>query len=311
MDTFPNLDTLSSADLDRLLVSLSERGYRFTREFKPRAAYSESPPPQKLVKALILDTETTGTEHDRDRIIELGMVLFEYCPESGQAYRVLQTFNELEDPGMPIPPEATKVHGITDEMVRGQRINDVEVERLLGEAALIIAHNAKFDRVFVESRFPAFAKKGWACSFAQVPWTEEGLGSAKLEFLAYRYGFYFTGHRASNDCHALLEVLQRDLPESGIKAMKRLLENARGRDYKVWALGSPFDSKDLLKGRGYRWNSERKVWVGTVTQAALEQEKEWLKIQVYGGRTFQIEVEKVDAFNRFSNRQGAVETISG
>lgn len=309
METSAILDHLSPNELDCLLAQLAERGYRITREFKPRPAYSDHQPPEKLVKALILDTETTGTDPDRDRIIELGMVLFEYSPETGQAYRVLQTFNALEDPGMPISPEATKIHGITDEMVRGQRIVDIEVEHLLAEASLVIAHNAKFDRVFVESRFPAFVKKGWACSFAQVPWTEERLGSSKLEFLAYRYGFYFTGHRASNDCHALLEVLQRDLPESGIKAMKRLLENARERDYKIWALGSPFDSKDVLKGRGYRWNPERKVWVGTVTQAALAQETEFLKTQVYGGRSFQIELEKVDAFNRFSNRQGTVEIV--
>lgn len=309
MDPSQYLDNLSPAQLDQLLAGLTERGYRISQEFKPRTAYAEGPPPQKLVKAMILDTETTGTNPARDKIIELGMVLFEYCPETGQAYRILETFNELEDPGMPIPPESTKVHGITDEMVRGKRIDDEEVERLLEEASLVIAHNAKFDRVFVEARFPNFVKKGWACSFAQVPWTEEGLSSAKLEFLAYRYGFYFTGHRASNDCHALLEVLQRDLPESCIKAMKRLLENARVRDYKVWALGSPFDSKDALKERGYRWNAERKVWGGTVAQATLEQEKEWLKAVVYGGRGFQIELEKVDAFNRFSDRQGLIEKV--
>lgn len=91
--------------------------------------------------------------------------------------------------------------------------------------------------------------------------------------------------------------------------MKRLLENARVRDYKVWALGSPFDSKDALKERGYRWNAERKVWGGTVAQATLEQEKEWLKAVVYGGRGFQIELEKVDAFNRFSDRQGLIEKV--
>lgn len=309
MELSQSLDNLSPAELDQLLERLAERGYRISREFKPRTAYTEDLPPQKLVKAMILDTETTGTDPAHDKIIELGIVLFEYCPDTGQVYRVLETFNGLEDPGMPIPPESTKVHGITDEMVRGKRIDDNEVVRLLGEVSLVIAHNAKFDRVFIEARFPDFVKKGWACSFAQVPWTEEGLGSAKLEFLAYRYGFYFTGHRASNDCHALLEVLQRNLPESGIKAMKRLLENARERDYKVWALGSPFDSKDALKERGYRWNPDRKVWVGTVAQSALEQEKEWLKAVVYGGRGFQIELEKVDAFNRFSDRQGLIEKV--
>jgi len=65
----------------------------------------------------------------------------------------------------------------------------------------------------------------------------------------------------------------------------------------------------VLKERGYRWNPERQVWVGTVAQPALEQEKEWLKSQVYGGRNFQIEIEKMDAFNRFSERQGTIEAV--
>lgn len=89
-----------------------------------------------------------------------------------------------------------------------KRINDAEVESLLADVSLVIAHNAGFDRVFVESRFPIFATKAWACSFKQIPWSEEGISSGKLEFLAYNCGFHFTGHRASTDCHALLEVLQ-------------------------------------------------------------------------------------------------------
>lgn len=299
---------LTPTEVAEQLAQLSSLGYRFTRPFVPRTSYSDSPPSGKLVKAIVLDTETTGTDN-KDRIIELGMVVFEYCPKSGQAYRVLETFNELEDPGIPIPPESTKVHGITDDMVRGKKINDDAVRALISDVPLIIAHNAKFDRGFVEARFPFFDNKAWACSFAQVPWTDEGLGSAKLEFLAYRYGFHYEGHRASNDCHALLEVLQQNLPESGVKAMLRLLENARTKEVKVWALNSSFDSKDALKGRGYRWEAERKTWATSIPSALLDQEVEWLRSSVYGGRPFKLELEKMDAMNRYSVRRGVVEQV--
>lgn len=292
------------------MEQLSALGYRFTRPFTLRSSYSESSPPENLVKAIVLDTETTGTDSTKDKIIELGMVVFEYCPKSGQAYRVLETFSELEDPRFPIPPESTKIHGITDDMVRGRTINDAAVQALISDVSLIIAHNAKFDREFVESRFPFFDSKAWACSFAQVPWTEEGLGSAKLEFLAYRYGFHYEGHRASNDCHALLEVLQQDLPESGVKVMLRLLENARTKEFKVWAINSPFDSKDALKERGYRWVADRKTWAVSIPATFLEQEVEWLRSSVYGGRQFSLELEKIDALNRFSERRGSSEKIS-
>lgn len=291
-------------DVDALLAQLTSLGYRFTKPFTSRELYSDAPAPDKLAKAIILDTETTGTDYAKDRIIELGMVMFEYCPVTGQAYRVLETFNELEDPGFPIPAESTKVHHITDDMVQGKRIDDDQVQAFIAEASIVIAHNAKFDRTFVEARFPIFESKPWACSWAQVPWAEEGLGGSKLEFLAYRYGFHYEGHRASNDCHALLELLQQDLPESGAKAMLRLLENGRTKELKVSALNSHFDTKDVLRGRGYRWDAERKTWAKPIPSASLEQEVEWLRESVYAGRPFQLELEKLDAYNRFSPRRG-------
>jgi len=299
----------SSAEIDALLAQLSVYGYRFTRPFSSRINYSESAPPANLVKAIVLDTETTGIDIKNDRIIELGMVVFEYCPITGQAYRVLETYNELEDPSIPIPPESTKIHGITDDMVRGKRINEADVQALISDVSLIIAHNAKFDRGFVEARFPFFVNKAWACSFSQVPWKEEGMGSAGLEFLAYRYGFHYEGHRASNDCHALLEVLQQTLPESDTKVMLRLLENARTKELKVWALNSPFDSKDALKARGYRWVADRKTWATSIPAVLLEPETEWLRSEVYGGRPFQLELESMDAMNRFSSRRGSSELV--
>lgn len=238
------------------------------------------------------------------------MVLFEYSPETGQAYRVLETYDELEDPEISIPLESTKVHGITDEMVKGHHIDDVVVQAFIAEASLIIAHNAKFDRAFVEARFPFFQDKAWACSFSQVNWNEEGLGGAKLEFLAYRYGFHYVGHRASNDCHALLEVLQNKLPESRELAMKRLLDNARSKELKVSAINSKFDTKDSLKGRGYRWSGDKKLWSIIIISTGLDNEIEWLRENVYDKKPFQVELEKIDAFNRFSLRSGHTEVIN-
>ena len=104
-------------------------------------------------------------------------------------------------------------------------------------------------------------------------------------------------------------MLQQDLPESGVKAMLRLLENARIKELKVWALNSHFDFKDALKERGYRWVADRKTWATSIPATQLEQEVEWLRNAVYGGRPFQLELEKMDAMNRFSVRRGAVEQV--
>ena len=59
-----------------------------------------------------LDLETTGAAADRDRIVEIGMVVIR--PDGTS-----QSKRTLVDPGMPIPPAATEVHGISDEDVQG------------------------------------------------------------------------------------------------------------------------------------------------------------------------------------------------
>jgi DNA polymerase III subunit epsilon len=304
------MDTSENIMLDEALALLDAHGYRVTRPFEPRTTYSDLQAPENLLKAAVLDTETTGMNQASDKIIELGIVVFQYCPQTGQVYRVLETFNELEDPGMSIPAESTKIHNITDAMVAGKRIDDAAVHALLSDVSLVIAHNADFDRGFVEARLPLFAQKAWACSLKQVPWKSEGYGGASLEFLAYRNGFHYSGHRASADCHALLEVLQCDLSVSGGKALKTLLANARGKEIKVWALNAPFESKDKLKGRNYRWAAERKTWHGSVLQASLEQEVAWLREHIYQGHSFKLELEKIDARHRFSSRRGITETVS-
>lgn len=288
---------------------LGQGGYRVIRPLEVRETYCSDTRPEKLITIAILDTETTGTNIATDKVIELGMVLVEVCPKTGRAYRVIRTFNELEDPGFPIPEESTRIHNITDEMVAGKRIADADVEEMLSTVLLVVAHNARFDRPFVEQRFPIFATKAWACSFAQIPWGDEGVGSAKLEFLAYRCGFHYTGHRASTDCHALLEVLQNPLPTSGTLAMQSLLENAREPEIKVSALGSPFETKDLLREKGYRWNAEKRVWARYVHKKNFEDEIAWLRNFVYSGKGFRLEQEKVTAMNRYSARPGEIEVI--
>ncbi len=291
-----------------LLNKLKELGYRFTEPIKTRESFSDEASPEKLIKAIVLDTETTGLDPLTDKIIELGMVAFEFCPKTGQAYRVLGTFNELEDPQFPIPVESSKVHGITDEMVAGKSIKDDAVSAFIENARLIIAHNAKFDRQFVEAHFPIFQNLSWACSHVQIPWSEEGISSSKLEFLAYRFGFHYEGHRASNDCFALLEVLQKEFPESKTLVMKRLIESLIRKEIKISALNAPFDNKDALKKRRYFWDG--KVWATILPLDELESEIEWLRVEVYSNRPFKLEQEEITPKNRFSNRQGEKQIIS-
>ena len=254
--------------------------------------------------AVVVDTETTGTVRGADQVIELSLVRFEYGASSGAISRIIDVYSGLEDPGRPIPPASTAIHGITDAMVADQRFDDARVAALLSGASLVVAHNAAFDRPFLEARLPGFASIAWGDSYTQVPWEAEGFRGRKLEYLGWQSGFFFDGHRSEIDCRALLEILRRPLPKSGRIAFSFVLEASATPALRLWAVGSPFDSKDSLRERGYRWDAERRCWSRMVSKADAKEESEWLKAVVYGGRSAQIEVEVLDATVRFSERSG-------
>ncbi len=296
------MDKLIETDAEKLLDAHPD--YRVIRRIKLRTSFADSDG-QTLSRGVVIDTETTGINADKDAIIELGMVLFEYDEQTGRAYRVLGTFDQLEDPGYPIPPESMAVHGITDEMVAGKRIDDAGVATFLEGVTLVVAHNAKFDRVFLEKRLPVFETLPWGCSLAQVDWSGEGIGSAKLDYIAYKYGFFYEAHRAEEDCYALLEILQQPLPRSGELVLGSILSRLTQKSYQIYATGSPFETKDILKARGYRWDGEKKCWHTTLTgDEAIRAEVAWLKTGVYGGRKARVDIEVHNCLTRFSNRAG-------
>lgn len=277
--------------------------YRVLRRLVPRDDFGISTP-APLQRAVVLDTETTGTDPDEDQVIELALLCFEYLPDSGQIVRVTRAYEGLEDPGRPIPPEATLIHGITDEMVAGQHLDDEAVKGLLQGACWVVAHNASFDRQFLERRLGVFETLPWVCSYAEIPWAQEGFAGAKLDYLASRHGFFYEGHRSQIDCRALLEVLRLPLPRSGDIAWRRLLQSGAQPSYRISALDAPFESKDVLKARGYRWDAKRRCWHRTLGREEATAEAPWLKEHVYGGRSHEVEVEVQDALTRYSVRPG-------
>ena len=186
----------------------------------------------------------------------------------------------LEDPQTPLSQKIISLTGLTNEILTGKSFDVQSINNIIDPADLIIAHNANFDRKFVEKRFPVFVKKSWACSASQVNWENEGIASSKLEYLAYKFGFFFDGHRAEIDCYASIHLLSKTLPKSGDFVLNVLLKNARQKSNRVWAVGSGFHKKDLLRNRGYKWfpGGERrdKSWYKEISQENLESELEYL-----------------------------------
>ncbi|MEV3937383.1 exonuclease domain-containing protein [Glycomyces sp. NPDC049804] len=105
------------------------------------------------------DTETTGVAVDRDRIVQAALV-------SGPQPGVETARTWLIDPGVPIPPGATRVHGITDERV--------QAEGLAPAAAL--AEVAAALRAAVENEVPVVAfRAGFDCTLLSYELERHGI----------------------------------------------------------------------------------------------------------------------------------------
>ena len=204
-------------------------------------------PQESDTTVVTVDCETTGLGRD-DSVIELGMVRCRYG-ESGELASVDGALSMFQDPGKPIPPEVTKMTGITDEMVRGQHIDKDGVKNMLRGDPVVAAHNAGFDRPLFEKLLPNDCR--WTCTMVGIPWAELGHDSYGLGIILEREGWFFDAHRATADCLAVAWLLH---------AVPGSLRTLLAPSVKVMALDAPFEIKDSLKRRGYWWDPVGRYW---------------------------------------------------
>ena len=103
---------------------------------------------------IAFDLETTGIQPKTDAIVEMGAVRFNGA-EPGES------FCTLINPGRPIPPGASAVNGITDEMVAGSPSIETVLtafSEFCGDLPLV-AHNAPFDFKFLLNAVEAHKAK--------------------------------------------------------------------------------------------------------------------------------------------------------
>jgi len=239
---------------------------RLLQRVPPASAWNLQPATGEVVRACIVDTETTGTGPDAE-VIELAILPFDYEYATGRVVAVHAGFSALRQPSKPIPAEATAIHGITDEMVAGCSISDADVTAAVGGAKLLIAFKATFDRGVSAKTWPLLDTIPWGCAYEDVAWKEPG----KLGWILYRQGFFHEAHRAMGDCLATLFALTQPLGENS--ALFALLQRLREPLYKVTLKGTPIRVKELLKERDYRWNPGDKSWWKTT--ADINAEMRW------------------------------------
>lgn len=298
-------EAVELCEFERMAAILESSGrYRILRRLEPRAAY-HVPDGTPTRRAVFLDLETTGLDPATDEIVEIAMVPFDFTAD-GRIFSVHEPFERFRDPGRPIPAEVVALTGITDKMVAGSSIDPAEIDAFVGPTTVLaIAHHANFDRRFAERFCPSFANLSWACSWSEIPWAEEGFEGTKLIHLAAGCGFFHEGHRAVHDCRAGIELLSRALPRSGRRGLDVLLESARAPRWRLSAVGAPFELRQALKVRGYRWDpgedGRPKAWFIDVADGAVDAERDFLRREIYR-RDIDVDARRLDAFDRYSDR---------
>jgi len=165
--------------------------------------------------AVVLDGETTGLDVAADRLVSLAGVRM----HGTRLFRHL-TFDRMVNPGVPIPPASTAVHGISDRMV--ERAEDATqvlpaVADFIGDA-VVVGHNIGFDLALLAAearraglvwRQPRALDTGHLAAAL-----DPGLTDLNLDTLAARYSVAVEGrHTALGDCLLTAAVWRRLLRE--------------------------------------------------------------------------------------------------
>lgn len=204
-----------------------------------------------------LDVETTGLSSVKDDIIEIGAVLWD--TEKGVPL-IIESINVKTD--LTITDFITNLTGIDQvhNSLYGEGPEEVikRLEPLIRSCDYFVAHNAQFDKRFLEAYFSKY-EKGWNLEHLQTKqWIDtktdlpkEAYGKSKgLSKLAAKNGITNPfAHRAVFDVLTMLSVLQKFASQLDLASEKVCLE----------AVVS-FEEKDVARKAGFYWNPEQKVW---------------------------------------------------
>lgn len=242
-----------------------------------------------LVTCVLIDCEATDKEASTAQAVELGMIKVAFSPTDPSRIFAIDKLSMLNEPSIPCMPEAEAVHGITADDLKGQRFDQKAIEEFLQGVDFCVAHNAAYDRPVLSRSVPALINQKWLCSMKEVNWSSLGITSRALDYLLYKAGNFHAGHRALADCEALFAVLSH--PYLG--GLPPLLVMEEAKNDTTWTLlcvGAPFDAKDIMKKRGYRWNPGEqqndipvKCWSTPELNGKerLLEELKWLSTEVY------------------------------
>jgi DNA polymerase III subunit epsilon len=220
------------------------------------------PPPRAPQILLILDVETTGLEPPQAELCEIGAVLFSVAQRS-----TLQQLSFL----LPVVSNAAQaINGIEPTLTllpAPVQEATVLLRALVRQADALVAHNASFDRPWIEAYLDTAVhpdlQRPWICTCEGISW-EDVRPNPSLQGLALAHGVpIWAAHRALTDCIYLAAILER---AAGLE--QKLAEGLLPR--RLVAADLPFSRKQEAKEAGFRWQPERKLWLRKLTDAQIQ-----------------------------------------
>ena len=206
-------------------------------------------------RILGLDVETTGLESGTNRIIEVGCCLWDW-----ENKIPLALYSSLVIPEQDIPEEITALTGITKEHINEFGWPEVkvleDVGEILAKADYVMAHNAPFDKGFVDAAVHRQGMnpidKPWIDSRMDIVFPKD-VSTRHLNYLAAEAGFINPWkHRALFDVMTMLKL-------ASAYDLDAIIARSQEPIVYVQAIVS-FDEKELAKARGYRWHAPSKTW---------------------------------------------------
>lgn len=136
-----------------------------------------------------------------------------------------------------------------------------------------------------------------------INWSNEQIESYKLEYIAYKYNFFYKAHRAINDCLVGIHILSQTLYNSKSLALRQMLCNALQLRFRIWAKYAPYKKKDILHSKKYKWlthpTESFKAWSIELPENKIEEEFNFLKSNIYLS-SIDLPVDIFDSYHRFS-----------
>ena len=220
-----------------------------------------------------IDVETTGLDPNKDKIIEIGCKLYDFKKQMslGELSFIVDPMEEYI-----IQPEAERLHGISKEIIDTYAVDYSDTWNIVAEMArkadALMAHNAPFDRGFLEKISPVFNDKPWINTMVDIPYPPE-ITTRKLTYIAADHGIVNpNAHRALDDVNTMIQVAKN-------YDINTIVKRSNAKTITVRALVD-YDNKDKAKEAKFHWDGNNKRWIKDIKDFELEDLKKSVEFKI-------------------------------